>query len=73
MSETTAPYNVKSAKRGLYSQDDEHVTADGLVVHAEQLAGEEVARQPEKGAQPLCDVCYHHHLPIRDGGGHLDS
>ena len=34
--------------------------------------GETVSRDPSKGTQPLCLVCYHHHPPIHLGGYHLD-
>lgn len=35
----------------------------------EQLIGEDVARNPGKGAKPFCQVCYHHH---HEWDSHLD-
>lgn len=38
----------------------------------EHLAGEEVSRDPSKGAYPLCPICYHYHQPVNAGGCHMD-
>ena len=67
---------IKQENTEIYPHDDEHITEDGNVISDEQLVGEEVARDPSKGAKsrqhPLCCVCYHYHLPIVQGGCHLD-
>ena len=35
-------------------------------------ADDEVIDAAGNVAQPLCEICYHHHTPIHKGGYHLD-
>lgn len=72
----------KDQLRHLYGKDQlRHFKSDSPIAHCpseaesfEHLAGEEVARDPEKGAHPLCPICWHHHPPTlaENGCGHLD-
>lgn len=41
---------------------------------AQHLAGYEVSQDPNQGAkrQEWCSVCGHKHVPIQDGGHHID-
>lgn len=49
-------------------------TEGDTLAETEHLAGEEVYRDPSKGAMPVpyCVICGHRHRPIHLGGNHLD-
>ena len=45
------------------SEEESLGTGKMPLPNTEHLAGYEVSQNPSKGAQPLCPLCHHHHLP----------